>query len=655
MSTITLAPGEKRKYTKKEVLKRSRKQKETEKYASTIADERAFTSRVTSDIMDKANTTTNFSQNLNIHLNGGLGSLFNYDTNSTTNFKRDQFAESQRVKKSFHEAVRKSSQEYKNERSLEVNLEETDEFESSFNNEISNPNNEITVTYLFYELERQYRITEHLNKITPIILVAQKVPAPHEIDEDWILTHEWILRRALLDASFHSALDYIAEGLISDEAALEVKRENYQTQKALVEDLTDTVASLSSLQETMRETLIQTSEREKIAGVQKKRRKRRKRRRIARRFLTPFKNLNISANIAAGDSSLTFGDKNDDPAALEARREALETRLGFLEGNLEDAKSQLTGANSALEQATAELTEAVQESFTRRNLVTQLKIHIKENILHYMQSIWSFENPHQRFMRLYDLPVDIPFPDGGVESPSSTDFTFSPIPEDLLDGIYRTRFGDNIIGDPMGIEVHWPVTDTIGSDGNPERNVDVDWKQTRLHQIADIDKLLGFKGNYMIFPLKECTFITNYMMQDYVDEYLGARDPDPAENFSTDELLAYAEQVWHAEDTTDDMRQALENLILGRLTSAKVEDELIVVPTGQLFIEALKGTHTLLEPFKLEHRRQDVLKVKEEVREAQLENLRKAMRLIKEEPLLDDPDVDKRIEVQGNDDITIAE
>ena len=178
-------------------------------------------------------------------------------------------------------------------------------------------------------------------------------------------------------------------------------------------------------------------------------------------------------------------------------------------------------------------------------------------------------------------------------------------------------------------------------------------EQRRLHEIADLDTLLGFKGNYMIFPLKECTYITDFMMQDYVDDYFGIRDPDPVSTFSTEELLTYAEQIWHDEGTSEATREALNALIQQRLTSPRQDDDLIVISTGQLFIEALKGEHALLEHFKEQHRAMDVLKVQEEVRSERLENLRQAARLLREDPLLTDPDEDRRIIVEGDADVDL--
>lgn len=647
VSTMTLAPGEKITYVKKENLKKSVSRKELEKNSSTLNDERTYSSKATSDVAEKITKNTNFAVTHSSQGSGGISGIFNIQAQTGLEFKRDQAAESQKNRQAVKEATRKAAQEYKNERSLEVTTDSSSEFETSYTSEISNPNNEITVTYLFYELERQYKVTEHLEKVTPVILVAQRVPAPHEIDEDWILAYEWILRRSMLDRDFLNALDFISEGLIGDEVALEVLKENYETQKNLVDELTTTVSALTQMQETLRDTLIQTSEREKIAEVEQKRRKKKRRRGIVRKIFNPARA--IADRIASGASGLSFG--NEDPALLEARREALETRLEYLDSNLADQQSQLAASNSALTKVAEDFEAAIKESFTKKNLVTQLKIHIKDNILYYMQTLWSYEYEHQRYMRLYNLPVEVPAPGSAPTSAEETiigSIDVSPIPDSVKRGLYGStnRFGD--LEHLTGITINMPTN----SEGEAEYHI----VSKRLHEIADVDNMMGFKGNYMIFPLKECTFITDYMMQDYVDEYMGVRSPDPVHDYSTDELLKLAEEVWHHEDTTEGQHEALRQLILDRLNSPVLDDDLIVLPTGQLYIEALKGSHALLEDFKLKHRKMDMLKVKEEVRAEQLENLRKALRLVNETgSILDDPDVDKKVIVEGGGDITVSD
>src|SRR5439155_2484562 len=103
-----------------------------------------------------------------------------------------------------------AAEEYRLERALEIDTSRSSETEESSSGEIANPNNEITVTYLFYELQRKYKISEFIYRARPVILVAQDVPAPHDIDEAWLLQYQWILSRVLLDDSFRPALDYLS-------------------------------------------------------------------------------------------------------------------------------------------------------------------------------------------------------------------------------------------------------------------------------------------------------------------------------------------------------------------------------------------------------------------------------------------------------------
>ena len=118
----------------------------------------------------------------------------------------------------------------------------------------------------------------------------------------------------------------------------------------------------------------------------------------------------------------------------------------------------------------------------------------------------------------------------------------------------------------------------------------------KLVDVADLDNVLAYKGNYMVFALKENNYITLHMMQDYVDvgEVLGLRDPDELGNYSVEELKQLAECVQRTnpqlfDDHRDDFKQAL----IDRLSSPRPDDDLVVVPTNSLYIECLVGTHPL--------------------------------------------------------------
>ena len=78
---------------------------------------------------------------------------------------------------------------------------------------------------------------------------------------------------------------------------------------------------------------------------------------------------------------------------------------------------------------------------------------------------------------------------------------------------------------------------------------------------------------------------------------------------------------------------------------------MVIVPSNSLYIEALPGTHPLLEDFKLIHRAIDVKRAQAEARKAELENLRLGARLATEE--LGDPDIDKVVVVKNGQQITV--
>src|SRR5690606_24348143 len=154
------------------------------------------------EIMRRASSSTGFSLTAGGGFNFGLGS-----GSTQTTFSRNQSNESSSSKKSFQEAVVKAAESYRGERRLEVEVTSADEDERTTSREISNPNTEITVTYLFHELELRYRLTEHLRGATPVILVAQEIPATDEITDGWLLEHAWIIKRALLDDDLAPILD----------------------------------------------------------------------------------------------------------------------------------------------------------------------------------------------------------------------------------------------------------------------------------------------------------------------------------------------------------------------------------------------------------------------------------------------------------------
>src|SRR5262249_31173811 len=76
-----------------------------------------------------------------------------------------------------------------------------------------------------------------IHKLTPVILVANDVPAPDEIDDAWLVKHDWILRRAILDDSFRRALEYLTESFVGAETNIRILEGNAVAQKQVVDAL----------------------------------------------------------------------------------------------------------------------------------------------------------------------------------------------------------------------------------------------------------------------------------------------------------------------------------------------------------------------------------------------------------------------------------
>jgi hypothetical protein len=634
VATIPLAPGESRKFSKKRVVKTSRAQKEIEKSMSSRSQQFSEISRAEAEIMQKVSTATNFKATAHGSFNIGIGNI-----DATTEFMLNQEQQSALNKKTFHEATIKAAEEYRLERTLEIDTTSTFETEETSSGEISNPNNEITVTYLFYELQRRFKIHEFLYRVRPVILVAQDVPAPHEIDEAWLIQYQWILSRVLLDDSLRPALNYLTSGFAGDEVSINIIKAHWEAQVAVVRDLEGQVKT----QLTMRDVFRGQLEGKEIDEALAKAEQTTAAADIASDVLTGGGALavltgGLSTLFTAKEDAANMEEAVKKATMAEAARKAGETRLKYVEEALADAQDKLRQATTAFEKATKEYAAAMQNQFSRHVAIDQLRIHVKQNILYYMQAIWDHEPPDQRFFRLYNKMVACPKPDPNC----------SPSIEAVI---------DEVIDSDADLREVWHIsrkTETRATICNP-----ISFDYTELVEIADLDNPLGYKGNYIIFPMKGECYLTQYMLSEFIDDYLGVLDPDGSDSFDAETF----DQEWRRAAAITDSRERgrrqaeLRNDLINYITAIRRSTDEIIVPTGQLFIEALPGSHPLLEDFKLLHRLEDVRKVKSEVRRAELENLRLASRVIggqDKAELLEDPDVEKKVVLDGNGSVPVV-
>jgi hypothetical protein len=607
IKTITLTPKETRKVSTKRVVKKDRSVKEMEDSLRIRKEESSNTARDEAEIIAKAEAKTNFSLTAKGSYNIGIAK-----GDSTTVFGKDVATNSSDTKKAFREAVIKAAQEYKDERKLEVETKEAYEEEVSESSEITNPNDELPVTYLFYELQRRYKISETIHRLTPVVLVAMDVPNPSRRAIDaLLLTHGWIIDRVLLDDQFRKPLEYFRTKIVGEEFALKTMEQNLAVMRGVVEELKKSytqarenakiLADLLTAQTVVR---AQATQDEKSEGWWEK----------------------------GKETLVGEGDDIDVEAARileDAAREKYERAVNQereLRTQLDSETAALKAANDAFAKAKAEHLNCLMD-------VGTLRLHIKENILYYMQAIWSHTFQDQIFLALHKKKVPRLTPREKNYSLSQPNETPSSV---------TAKTGQVVLAVEANVELE--------SEFNPDDDF------VTLAEVADLDNLMGFKGNYLIFPLKVSNALTDFMMTPYVDSELGLRDPDEFGNFTPEEFVAYAralneqmqEQLQKGEITEEEVQATIDRLSeqYKRLLSAprRAEDE-IIVPTGSLYIEALPGVHPILEDFKLMHRAIDVKKVQAEVRKLEMENIRYAARILANER--EDPNIDQRVLIQG--------
>lgn len=576
VETMTLAPREERSYVRKVTTASKRRRETKEKARDALRREEQLTQRAVRDIVETAELRTG------LEASGSYGAL-------SGSVKIDDARTSSDTRQQFREAVVKAAREYEQDRSIEVAFELATDIAVENTGKITNPNDELAVTFLFYQLQRRYHVSERLHRVTPVILVAQPVPKPSAINLTWILQHDWILRRVLLDPSFVPALDAVSSSLVGEEATVGQLRADLEQQRGVVEALRASLhagsVEVEALFRGLSAAIMHAAQAADGEGVVD----------------------SVSQWLVGG------GSEAANRARAETAREALEraeARRRALAERLESEARQLANLTERWASATRALLDRTVE-------VQRLRLHLKQNILHYMQAIWDHEPADQRILRLHTVPVPVV---GG-------DLTYRLVPS----------------ANEPPLPPHW--TPPVGVEATLRGQTTGD--TVPLGEIADLDRPLGYRGNYAVYPLRETHLLGRYLMVPYVDRHGGAHDPDHLANLDRARLERYAcclREVLSPEEL-DAVRPGLEEAHRRVLVDPRPLEEEVVVPTDALFIEALPADRPILEDFKLRHRAADARKAEAEAARAYLENLRRGARIL--DGNLHDPELDRRTLIQG--------
>ena len=567
VKTIPLAPGEERTYSVKVNRTEKRTLREAKKNNSSLVNEQSTTNRVEADILAKAQTKTNFGLNTEGDFDIGI-----FSGKATTTFGVEALSESAQTRKDVRDTLQKAVQALNEEISYDFTRDETLTTESSETGKIANTNQELSMTAMSFALEKLFRVSVLLYRVTPMVLVAQEVPSPNQITEAWVIAHDWILNRCLLDDSFRPTLHYLAKKSVGDDFSLRELRKNLRQQRNLV-DTFRIEFSAASVEADNRYKALETAISTRIDEEHGER-----------------------GDGLFSDIGQFFGGDGQDPEAAKARELAAKDAHHYALEKAEKAAAALRQEVNTLHMLTEKYNRTLQDRLDNETQVKRLLEHIRSNIFHYMKHIWMMEPDDQRILRLQKVQVP-------VLKAASRIYRVKVLPDDDIFAPFREP----------GTQKHKAFLH-----GTLEQRPDGSFETKSLAELVDLGQIKACFGNCLGFQMLEHNALTEFMAAPYIDATFGAMDPDELANVSLDTYAKYICCLHDrmSEDDFEAIKPKLKQWLAKLLSSPLRNGDEVVVPTGSLFMQSLVDQNPVLEDFKLRHRELDVYKVDMDVRKA---------------------------------------
>lgn len=203
--TLPLGPRQSEKVTVK-AIRRTKATRQMEVATSIeTATESSLATKDSQEVVQEASEKNNWHVEASAEVSAGI-----LASASVTAGAGGEAAESSKdTKSTLNETMEKTASKLRRDTKIVVSTEVEESAERSITSEISNPNDEVAVTYVYSRLQRQYEIHTYLSEVNTCVFVAEAVPDTEEITTEWIQRWDWILAQALLDESFRGDLDVV--------------------------------------------------------------------------------------------------------------------------------------------------------------------------------------------------------------------------------------------------------------------------------------------------------------------------------------------------------------------------------------------------------------------------------------------------------------
>ncbi len=216
IKTIPLGPKQIEKISTK-IVKRTKQTRTSENLKSTeTTTETSDTTKDSSEIVNEASSSFGWHAEASVYQGWSSGWAKVSGGMEGTSEDKSKNASTQ-----LSETMQKTASKIKTETKIVVSTESESTFEMTTASEIQNPNEEIALTYVYSKLQLQYEVFTSLAEVQNVVMIAETVPAPYEINNSWVKEHDWTIAKVLLDDSFRDALASISQEVSVDEIPMD--------------------------------------------------------------------------------------------------------------------------------------------------------------------------------------------------------------------------------------------------------------------------------------------------------------------------------------------------------------------------------------------------------------------------------------------------
>ncbi|GAA3383334.1 hypothetical protein [Cryptosporangium minutisporangium] len=205
VKSIPLGPRESQKVSVKVTTrtKVSHGSEESSSYERTT--ESGITTKDTAEVVREA------SNKLNTHaeaeVSGGYGPFVQAKVSG--GMASEQAGSSRDTKNRLNEVMSKTASRMKRDTKVTVSTESENTYEVSRSSELTNPNDELAVTYLYHRLQQRFWVSTRIAEVHSVVLVPEALPPASAIDEAWIARNGDVLVSSLLDPGLAGVLSAV--------------------------------------------------------------------------------------------------------------------------------------------------------------------------------------------------------------------------------------------------------------------------------------------------------------------------------------------------------------------------------------------------------------------------------------------------------------